>query len=219
MEIDLSKIGMHKGQQYETIITTTDKDGNPNAAPFGIRILDKDKVQLRIFEGGNSIKNIRDKGEFVVNVTENPLMFTLATINTIPEEHLTKIDKRTKSNDELFYLTNSDAYFICEVETLKTTFRENDPIRDTEVNMIKANAIELNVHNNCVKPMNRALPALIEALVNFSRINIVDEDTQKHFIERFFESEGIIKRVGNKEEKESIQILKENLKNQGFEIK
>ena len=106
MEIDLSKIGMHKGQQYETIITTTDKDGNPNAAPFGIRILDKDKVQLRIFEGGNSIKNIRDKGEFVVNVTENPLMFTLATINTIPEEHLTKIDKRTKSNDELFYLTN-----------------------------------------------------------------------------------------------------------------
>ena len=66
--------------------------------------------------------------------------------------------------------------------------------------------------------MNRALPALIEALVNFSRINIVDEDTQKHFIERFFESEGIIKRVGNKEEKESIQILKENLKNQGFEI-
>ena len=31
MEIDLSKIGMDKGQQYETIITTINNDGTPNA--------------------------------------------------------------------------------------------------------------------------------------------------------------------------------------------
>ena len=37
-------------------------------------------------------------------------------------------------------------------------------------------------------------------------------------MERFLESERIIKRVGKKEEKESIQILKENLKNQGFDF-
>ena len=218
MEIDLSEIGMDKGQQYETIITTTDKNGNPNAAPFGIRILDNDKIQLRIFEGGNSIKNIKEKEEFIVNITENPLMFTLATINTIPEEYLTKIEKSTKRNNELFYLTNTDAYFICEVETLKTAFRENNPIKDTEINIIKANVVELNINNKCVKPINRALSALIESLVNYSRISIVDGSTQKQFIERFLESERIIKRVGNKEEKDSIQILKEDLKNQGFEI-
>ena len=218
MESDVSKIWMDKGQEYETIITTTDKNGNPNAAPFGVRVLDKDKIQLRIFEGGNSIKNIKDKEEFIVNITENPLMFTLSTINTIPEEYLTKIDEKTKRNDEMFYLTNADAYFICEVETLKTAFRENDPIKDTEINVIKADVVELNINNKCVKPLNRALHALIESLVNYSRISIVDENTQKHFIDRFLESERIIKRVGNKEEKESIQILKENLKNQGFEI-
>ena len=145
-------------------------------------------------------------------------MFTLSTINTIPEEYLTKIDEKTKRNDEMFYLTNADAYFICEVETLKTAFRENDPIKDTEINVIKADVVELNINNKCVKPLNRALHALIESLVNYSRISIVDENTQKHFIDRFLESERIIKRVGNKEEKESIQILKENLKNQGFEI-
>ena len=66
--------------------------------------------------------------------------------------------------------------------------------------------------------MNRAIHALIEALVNYSRINIVDEDTQKYFLERFLESERVIKRVGNEKEKESIQILKEDLINQGFEI-
>ena len=218
MEIDLSKIGMEKGQQYETIITTTDKNGIPNAAPFGVRVLDNDKIQLRIFEGGNSIKNIKDKGEFIVNITENPMMFTLATIDTIPQRHLTKIEKKTKGNNELFYLTNAGAYFICEVETLKTAFRENDQINDTEVNVIKANAVELNINNKCVKPINRGIHALIEALVNYSRIDIVDEEKQKYFLERFLESERIIKRVGDKEEKESIQLLKEDLKKQGFEI-
>ena len=218
MEIDLSKIGMDKGQQYETIITTINNDGTPNAAPFGVRVLDKDKVQLRIFEGGNTIKNIREKEEFIVNITENPLMFTFATIDTIPEEYLTKIDKKTKDNNELVYLSKTDAYFICEVETLKTAFRENDPIKDTEINMIKANVVELNIKNKCVKPINRGIHALIESLVNYSRINIVEEKKQKYFMERFLESERIIKRVGKKEEKESIQILKENLKNQGFDF-
>ena len=218
MEIDLSKIGMEKGQQYEAIITTIDKEGNSNAAPFGVRVLENDEIFLRIFEGGNTIKNIKDKMEFIVNITANPLMFTLSTTNTIPEEYLTRISNKTKSQKELAYLTNADAYIICEVKSLKNSFREDDPIKDTEVNFIKAKAVELQVNSKCVKPINRGIHALIEALVNYSRINIVNEEKQAYFIERFLESERIIKRVGNKEEKESIEILKENLKEQGYDI-
>ena len=218
MEIDLSKIGMEKGQQYEAIITTIDKEGNSNAAPFGVRVLENDEIFLRIFEGGNTIKNIKDKMEFIVNITANPLMFTLSTTNTIPEKDLTRISNKTKSQNELAYLTNADAYLICEVKSLKNSFREDDPIKDTEVNFIKAKVVELQINSKCVKPINRGIHALIEALVNYSRINIVNEETQAYFIERFLESERIIKRVGNKEEKESIEILKENLKEQGYEI-
>ena len=217
MEIDLTKIGMHEDQQYEVIITTIDKDGNSNAAPFGLRVLDKNEVFLRIFEGGNTIKNIKDKKEFIVNITNDPLMFTLATTNTIPDDYLSRISNKTKSNGELAYLTDADSYFICEVKSLKTSLREDD-IKSSDVNFIKSEVVELNIKNKCVKPLNRAIHALIEALVNYSRINIVDEDTQKYFIERFRESERIIKRVGNEEEKESIQILKENLISQGFTI-
>ena len=217
MEIDLTKIGMHEDQQYEVIITTIDKDGNSNAAPFGLRVLDKNEVFLRIFEGGNTIKNIKDKEEFIVNITTDPLMFTLATTNTIPDDYLSRISNKTKSNGELAYLTDADAYFICEVKSLKTSLREDD-IKSSDVNFIKSEVVELNIKNKCVKPLNRAIHALIEALVNYSRINIVDEDTQKYFLERFKESERIIKRVGNEKEKESIQILKENLISQGFNI-
>ena len=215
MEIDLSKIGMEKGQQYEIIITTIDSDGNTNAAPFGLRVLENDEIFLRIFDGGNTIRNIKDKKEFIVNVTDNPLMFTLSSINTIPDEYLTKIPKE---NSELAYLTDADAYFICEVKNIKSSYRENDPIKDTGINFIKAEVIELNIKNKCVKPINRAIHALIESLVNYSRINIVDEEKQKYFLERFEESERIIKRVGNKEEKEAIELLKEDLKKQGYEI-
>ena len=217
MEIDLTKIGMYEDQQYEVIITTIDKDGNSNAAPFGLRVLDKNEVFLRIFEGGNTIKNIKDKEEFIVNITTDPLMFTLATTNTIPDEYLSRISNKTKNNGELAYLTDADAYFICEVKSLKTSLREDD-IKSSDVNFIKSEVVELNIKNKCVKPLNRAIHALIEALVNYSRINIVDEDTQKYFLERFKESERIIKRVGNEKEKESIQILKENLISQGFTI-
>ena len=215
MEIDLSKIGMEKGQQYEIIITTIDSDGNTNAAPFGLRVLENDEIFLRIFDGGNTIRNIKDKKEFIVNVTDNPLMFTLSSINTIPDEYLTKIPKE---NSELAYLTDADAYFICEVKSIKSSYRENDPIKDTGINFIKAEVIELNIKNKCVKPINRAIHALIESLVNYSRINIVDEEKQKYFLERFEESERIIKRVGNKEEKEAIELLKDDLKKKGYEI-
>ena len=215
MEIDLSKIGMEKGQQYEIIITTIDSNGNTNAAPFGLRVLENDEIFLRIFDGGNTIRNIKDKKEFIVNVTDNPLMFTLSSINTIPDEHLTKIPKE---NSELAYLTDADAYFICEVKSIKSSYRENDPIKDTGINFIKAKVIELNIKNKCVKPINRAIHALIESLVNYSRINIVDEEKQKYFLERLGESDRIIKRVGNKKEKEAIELLKDDLKKKGYEI-
>ena len=217
MEIDLTKIGMYKDQQYEVIITTIDNNGKSNAAPFGLRVLDDNEVFLRIFEGGTTIKNIKEKEEFIVNVTTDPLMFTLATTNTIPDEYLTRISNKTQSSNELAYLTDADAYFICEVKSLKTSLREDD-IKSSDVNFIKSEVVELNIKNKCVKPINRAIHALTEALVNYSRINIVDEDTREYFLERFLESERIIKRVGNEEEKGSIQILKENLIKQGFEI-
>ncbi len=188
MEIDLTKIGMFKGQQYEAIITTIYKEGHSNAATFGVRVLENDEIFLRIFDGGNSIKNIKENEEFIVNITTSPLMFTLSSTNTIPDEYLSRIPE-TNAYGEMAYISDADAYLICKVKSLKNSFRKNDPIKDTRVNFIKAKVVELNINNKCVKPINRGIHALIEALVNYSRINIVDEETKEYFIERFLESE------------------------------
>lgn len=214
MKVDLGKASMNIGQQYEAILTTINDEGKTNAAPFGVRILEKDKVMLKIFEGGTTIENIKERGEFIVNITNDPVMFSYATTATIPDEYLSRI---SYEDHEFAHIRNADAYFICKVYSLKEGMRK-DNIKDSEVNVIKAEVLELKINSPCVRPMNRGIHALMESLVNYSRINIVDKDTRDFFIERFKESDRIVKKVAGKEEKEAMKILKENLKEQGFDV-
>ncbi len=90
MNIDLSSVGMVKGQQYETIITTADSNQNRNTAPIGVICRGKDSIMCRIFKGGRTLDNIINQKEFTVNLTSNPEMFTSAIINNSPEEYLTE---------------------------------------------------------------------------------------------------------------------------------
>lgn len=50
MEIDLALIGMEKGKQYETIISTVNDDNVQNAAPIGVICSGRDKILNRIFK-------------------------------------------------------------------------------------------------------------------------------------------------------------------------
>ena len=65
MEIDLTDIGMYKGQQYETIISTTNNNGDLNAAPIGILCRGKDKIMCRIFKGSHTLENIIFQKEYL----------------------------------------------------------------------------------------------------------------------------------------------------------
>ncbi|WP_225370828.1 DUF447 domain-containing protein [Methanobrevibacter arboriphilus] len=102
MSIDLSSVGMKKGQQYETIITTMDSEGKKNGAPIGVICKDKYKVMCRIFKGSKTLDNIILNNEFIVNITLNPILFTLATIGNIPEDFFidSNIENRDKNNNK-----------------------------------------------------------------------------------------------------------------------
>lgn len=206
MEINLKNLGMERGQQYETIITTKNNENISNAAPFGVFCKGKNEVMCRIFETSSTLKNILEKEEFIVNINNDPLMFTLATINTIPEEFLENIDTN------LIYLKNTDAYFKCEVKQVKKAIKQEDPVNPTETFIINSEVTEIKFNNSCAKAINRGIHLLIESLVNYSRMELVDEKKQKNYLERLKEAERVIKKVGSKKEKESIKILKENIK-------
>ena len=119
MEIDLTKIGMFKGQQYETIISTVDNEGNLNAAPIGILCRGKDKVLCRIFKGRHTLENIISQKEFIVNITQNPELFTESLLDNL----------ETTDFNENKSIKNADCYFKCEVTSIKEAVKQSDPVK------------------------------------------------------------------------------------------
>lgn len=216
MNFDLSSVGMEKGQQYETIITTINENNEINAAPIGIICKDKYKIMCRIFEGSNTLSNIINQEEFVVNITLNPILFTLATIGNIPEDFFEK--NNISASDSLVNLKNTDAYLICKVVKIKNAIKKSDPVRKSEAKVVISDVVDIVLNNKCTKAANRGFYCLIESLVNFTRIDIVDKEKKNYFLDRFIESRRVINKVGSKEDKDAIDILKKALENKGHII-
>ena len=212
MTNDLNLVGMEKGQQYETIITTKNDDGKENAAPIGIICKEKDKVMCRIFKGSITLKNISMKREFTVNITENPLLFTLSTIDNLSKEYFIE-------NSEIAILKDAEAYIKCKVTDKKEGIKQSDPIRKSAASIVKADVEEIIIKKKCAKAVNRGFYSLIESLVNFTRMDIVDNEKQEYFLDRFRESKRIINKVGTSEDKKAIKILQKTLEKKGYKIK
>ncbi len=206
MEINLSSVGMEKGRQYETIITTISSKGKKNAAPIGVICTGKDTVICRIFKGSTTLENIISQKEFIVNITENPEFFTLATIDNIPENYF----------DENNSIKNVESYFKCEVSELIEAVKKSNPVQsDSEAIVIKAK-VTSHVINKNIKAINRAMGLLIETLVNFTRIDMVDSEQKEYYLGRFREAKRVINKVGSKEEQNAIHEIKKELEKKGY---
>ena len=208
MEIDLNLIGMDKGKQYETIITTVNCENVQNAAPIGVLCSGKDTILCRIFKGRKTLNNIISQREFTVNITHDPELFTLSTIGNLSPEYF--------SNDNS--IRGVDAYFKCEVIDIKEAVKQSDPIRKNgEANVIKSKVTDM-VINKDVQAFNRAFSCLIETLANFTRFDLVDEEKKQYYLTRFRECSRVVNKVGGKEEKQSMGEIKKELIKRGYEI-
>lgn len=208
MEIDLTKIGMFKGQQYETIISTSNGDGTLNAAPIGILCRGKNKVMCRIFKGSHTLENIISNKEFIVNITQDPELFTWSLLDNL----------QASDFDENKSVKNIDCYFKCEVTSIKEAVKQSDPIKKkSEANVIKADVVDLII-NNPVKVYNRAFSCVIESLANFSRLDIVDDEKRKYYLDSFKESYRVVKKVGSKQDRDAMDRIKRKIIEKGYDI-
>lgn len=208
MGIDLSEIGMEKGCQYETIITTHDNSGNLNASPFGVICRGPDKVMCRIFKGSRTLENIISQQEFTVNITQDPLLFTWSLLDNLQNDDF----------DENLSLKDVDCYFECRVTDLIEAVKKSDPIKnDSEAIVIKAEVAKLVV-NTPVKVYNRAFSLVVESLVHFSRIDIADDIQKEKYFKRIAEARRVIKKVGSKSDKKAIDKIVKKMKEKGYEI-
>lgn len=207
MEIDLASIGMEKGRQYETIITTVNNENLKNAAPIGVLCSGKDIIINRIFKGSHTLDNIILQREFIANITHDPELFTKSTLGNLPPECFNENNS----------LKDAEAYFKCEVISLKEAVKQSDPIRKKEEAIVIKSKVTEIVINKPTKAMNRGFGYVIETLSNFTRFDLVDEKQKELYLNRFREANRVVKKIGYKQDMQAMEAIKKELIKKGYE--
>jgi len=208
MKIDLSLIGMEKGRQYETVITTKNAQNVYNAAPIGVLCSGPDRIVNRIFKGSHTLENIINTGEFVVNITHEPEIFTLSTLGNLPREYF---------NDDLS-LKCADAYFRCEVISLTEAVKQSDPVKKKdEAIVIKSEVTDMTLITN-TKAFNRGFGYVIESLSNLTRFDLADDNHKEVYLNNFKEAYRVVRKVGTKDDLKAMGEIKKELKSKGYDL-
>lgn len=212
MSFSLESIGIKAGGRYETIYTTMNKAGEMDAAPIGLKCIGDYDVAARIFEGSKTLKNIQETGIFVVNITNDPSVFARSLYDNLEENEFVK-------DDDIVYLKNADAYFIALVKSIEEMKPEQDHVNEGAKNyIIKAEPLKIIINRQGTKALNRGLYAFLESLVDYTRVDIIDDEKKEEYKKRFIENERVIQRVAEDDVKENMAILKEKMIEKGLDL-
>lgn len=203
MKYDLTSVGIHTNLQYECITTTINSEKEKNSAAFAFIYLGEDKVMCRIFEGSKSLENIQKTRQYVVNITQDPLVFTLSTIDKLPDEYYT-------DDEDIAILKDSSAYMLIDVDEIEMKTPDDFPIKNnTNIYFITGTIKDFVIRDESVKAFNRGFSGLIESLVNCSRYKIVDGEKRKYYKDRLDENRRVIEKVSDEKTKKAMEILAE----------
>ena len=104
------------------------------------------------------------------------------------------------------------------VDNTKNFIKKDDPIKPVESTYICSNVSDITKNKSDVVALNRGIHCIIESLVNYSRVDKVKGEKLDYFLGRFNENSRVINKVGSKQDKEAMKMIKKSLKNKGYEI-
>lgn len=207
MEIKLSTIGMEKGRQYETVITTKNEDGTKNAAPIGVICAGDNRIISRIFKGSHTLENIIREREFIVNITHDPEIFKTSTLGNLPQNYF----------NEDYSLKCAEAHFKCRVTRLTEAVKQSDPVKKKDEAIVIKSEVDELIINKPTKAMNRGFGYVIESLSNLTRFDLVDDAKKEQYLVLFREAYRVTLKVGTKEDIRAMNEIKKELIRKGFE--
>ena len=212
MSFSLESIGMEKEARYEAIFTTMNNAGDMDAAPIGVKCINDYDIAARIFDGSKTLENIRQTKMFVVNITHNPQIFADSLYDNLDNLKFVK-------DDDIAYLKNADAYFICLVKSIEELDAEGDHVNEgAKSYIVVAENIKITINKKGARALNRGLYSFLESLIDYSRADLVDEAKKAEYKKRFLENERVIQRVAEKDVKESMANLREKMIEKGLDI-
>lgn len=203
---------MEPGARYEAIYTTMNSDGEMNAAPIGVKCINDYDVAARIFDGSKTLENIKQTNLFVVNITDNPKIYADALYGNLENLKLVK-------DDDITYLKDSDAYFICLVKSIEEVNAEKDHVNEgSKSYIVTAENIKININRKGAKALNKGLYSFLESLVDYTRVDMIDDDKKMEYKNRFLENERVIQRVAEKDVKQSMAQLRQKMIEKGLDL-
>jgi hypothetical protein len=170
----LTDLGFSKGAIVETVVSTYNADGQPNAAPMGVTMESLQRLAFRIYTSALTYKNLQAKRCAVVNVTSDAEVFYRTAFKEanpngkLPLEWFEETEKVDAPR-----LHAADAHVEVAVADIAPLDAERAEVL-CDVTLIKASTVLPRAY--C-----RALSATIEAVIHATRVKVFigHADSQK----------------------------------------
>jgi len=186
----LADLGFSKGVITETIVTTYNWDGLPNAAPMGAIMENEQRILIRPYTSSLTYRNLKSKKCAVINITSDPEVFYRTAFKEanpqgkVPKEWFEKAETIDAPRLQI-----ADALIEISVEAIvPMSIGRNKAVGS--VKLIKARSLLPQVY--C-----RALFATVEAIIHATRVKVFsagDEEEKKQAL-KLLETIGICRDV------------------------
>lgn len=186
----LADLGFSKGIIAETIVTTYNIDGLPNAAPMGVIMENEQLILIRPYTSSLTYRNLQSKKCAVINITSNPEVFYRTAFKEanpdgkVPKEWFEKAETVNAPRLQI-----ADATIEISVEAIVPISTERTEAVCT-VKLIKAT-------NLLPKAYCRALFATLEAIIHATRVKVflAGDEKQKKQASKLLQTIGIYRDV------------------------
>ncbi len=175
MMTKLADLGFSKGVIVETIVSTYNLDGQPNAAPMGVIMQNEQEITINLYNSSLTCKNLETNKKAVINLTTDIDVFYRTAFKeanpkgNIPKEWFEKAEKVNAPK-----LFNADASIDVSIIGMEAISKEKTKAL-CKVEMVKA--YKTNPQAYC-----RAFAAALEAIIHATRVKalINDKKEQEH---------------------------------------
>ena len=159
----IADLGFSKQAIVETLVSTYNVDGQPNAAPMGATMEKAQRMTLRIYTSSSTYNNLQSKRCAVVNVTSDPELFYRTAFKEFnPKDRMPqKLFEKAETVDAP-RLRTADAHIEVTVTDILSLNKDKAEIT-CKVKLVKAPTVLPKVY--C-----RASFATIEAIIHATRV-------------------------------------------------
>ena len=188
----LTDLGFSKGTIFETILSTYNRDGAPNAAPMGAIMQNPQTISLNLFNSSATSSNLKANKCAVINLTGNiEVFYKTAFKEANPDGKLPQewFEKAETVNAPKLRLADS---------TVEVSFVNMEPV-GAEKTKFTCNIEQINAANMCPQVYCRAMSATLEAIIHATRVKaFVKDDEKKEQVSQLLQTIGNCNDVVNR---------------------